>query len=76
VESLKTPILFIDNEQPVIDSLSLMLRSNGTDNVVACTDSRKALSMLRGREILDEVRVRPILRNVAKLDLRGHEAQL
>ncbi len=47
----ENPILLIDDEQPVIDSLSLGLRSNGIDNLVACTDSREAMSILRGREI-------------------------
>ena len=30
----ENPILLVDDEQPVIDSLSLMLRSNGIDNIV------------------------------------------
>jgi len=47
----ENPILLIDDERPVIDSLSLMLRSNGIDNIVACTDSREAMAILRGGEI-------------------------
>jgi DNA-binding NtrC family response regulator len=47
----ENPILLIDDEQQVIDSLSLMLRSNGIDNIVACTDSREAMAILRGGEI-------------------------
>jgi DNA-binding NtrC family response regulator len=47
----ENPILLIDDEQPVIDSLSLMLRSNGIDNLVPCTDSREAMAILRGGEI-------------------------
>ena len=35
----------------MIDSLSLMLRSNGIDNLVPCTDSREAMAILRGSEI-------------------------
>ena len=46
----ENPILLVDDEQPVIDSLSLMLRSNGIDNLVACTDSREAMTILRGAE--------------------------
>ena len=47
----KNPILLVDDEQSIIDSLSLMLRSNGIDNIVACTDSREAMTILRGGEI-------------------------
>ncbi len=47
----ENPILIIDDEQQVIDSLSLMLRSNGIDNIVGCTDSREAMAVLRGGEI-------------------------
>jgi DNA-binding NtrC family response regulator len=47
----ENPILLIDDEQQVIDSLSLMLRSNGINNIVPCTDSRDALAILRGGEI-------------------------
>ena len=47
----ENPILLVDDEQSVIDILSLRLRSNGIDNVVACTDSREAMSILRGGEI-------------------------
>jgi DNA-binding NtrC family response regulator len=46
----ENPILLVDDEQPVIDSLSLMLRSNGIDNLVPCTDSRDAIAILRGGE--------------------------
>jgi DNA-binding NtrC family response regulator len=47
----ENPILLIDDEQAVIDSLSLTLRSSGIDNIVACTDSRQAMGILRGGEI-------------------------
>ena len=47
----ENPILLIDDEQRVIDSLSLVLRSNGIDNIVACIDSREAMTILRGGEI-------------------------
>jgi DNA-binding NtrC family response regulator len=47
----ENPILLVDDEQPVIDSLSLMLRSAGIDNIIPCTDSREVMSILRGREI-------------------------
>jgi DNA-binding NtrC family response regulator len=47
----ENPILLIDDEQDVIDSLSLMLRSNGIDNIVPCTDSREAMAILRAGEI-------------------------
>jgi CheY-like chemotaxis protein len=47
----ENPILLVDDEQAVIDSLSLMLRSNGIDNIVACTDSREAMAILRAGEI-------------------------
>lgn len=47
----ENPILLVDDEQPVIDTLSLMLRSNGIDNILACTDSREAMAILRGGEI-------------------------
>ena len=47
----ENPIFLVDDEQPVIDSLSLMLRSDGIDNIVACTDSREAMAILRGREM-------------------------
>lgn len=47
----ENPILLVDDERPVIDSLSLMLRSKGIDNIVACTDSREAMAILRGGEM-------------------------
>ncbi|MGA2615424.1 MAG: sigma-54 dependent transcriptional regulator [Spirochaetia bacterium] len=47
----ENPVLLVDDEQAVIDSLSLMLRSNGIDNIVACTDSRDVMTLIRGREI-------------------------
>ena len=47
----ENPILLVDDEQPVIDILSVMLRSNGIDNIIACTDSREAMAILRGREV-------------------------
>ncbi|HYW81856.1 MAG TPA: response regulator, partial [Spirochaetia bacterium] len=43
----ENPILLIDDEPAVIDSLSLMLRSNGIDNIIPCTDSREAMAVLR-----------------------------
>jgi len=46
----ENPILLVDDEQAIIDSLGLMLRSNGIDNVVACTDSREVMGILRGGE--------------------------
>jgi len=46
----ENPILLIDDEQAVIDSLSLMLRSNGIENIMSCTDSREAMAILRGGE--------------------------
>jgi DNA-binding NtrC family response regulator len=46
----ENPILIVDDEQPVIDSLSLVLRSNGIDNIVPCTDARKAVAIFRARE--------------------------
>jgi DNA-binding NtrC family response regulator len=46
----QNPVLLVDDEQGVIDSLSLMLRSNGVDNLVACTDSRQAMGILRAGE--------------------------
>jgi DNA-binding NtrC family response regulator len=47
----ENPILLIDDEQTVIDSLSLILRSHGIDNIIACMDSREAMDILRGTEI-------------------------
>lgn len=44
----ENPILLVDDEQAVLDSLSLMLRSNGLDNLVTCSDSREAMGILRG----------------------------
>jgi len=46
----ENPILLVDDEQAVIDSLILMLKSNGIDNLVPCTDSREAMAILRGGE--------------------------
>ncbi len=46
----ENPVLLVDDEQAVIDSLSLMLRSHGIDNLVPCTDSREAMTILRGGE--------------------------
>jgi DNA-binding NtrC family response regulator len=46
----ENPILLVDDEQPVIDSLSLILRSHGIDNLVPCTDSREVLAVLHGGE--------------------------
>ncbi len=47
----ENPILLIDDEPQVIDSLSLMLRSNGIDNIVTCADSREVMAILRRGEI-------------------------
>ncbi|HVO37725.1 MAG TPA: sigma-54 dependent transcriptional regulator [Spirochaetia bacterium] len=47
----QNPVLLVDDEQAVIDSLGLMLRSNGIDNIVFCTDSRQVMALLRSREI-------------------------
>jgi DNA-binding NtrC family response regulator len=47
----ENPILIVDDEQAVIDSLSLVLRSHGIDNIVPCTDSRAVMASIRGREI-------------------------
>jgi DNA-binding NtrC family response regulator len=46
----ENPILLVEDEQAVIDSLMLVLRSNGIDNLVPCTDSREAMAILRGGE--------------------------
>ena len=46
----ENPILLVDDEQAVIDSLSLTLRSNGIDNLTSCTDSREAMPILRRGE--------------------------
>ena len=45
----ENPILLVDDEQAVVDSLSLMLRSNGIDNITPCTDSREVMAILRER---------------------------
>ncbi|MGA2766234.1 MAG: sigma-54 dependent transcriptional regulator [Spirochaetia bacterium] len=47
----ENPILLVDDEQPIVDSLSLMLRSNGIDNIVTCTDSREVMAILRSGEM-------------------------
>ena len=47
----ENPILLVDDEQAVIDSLTLTLRSKGIDNIAACTDSREAMDILRGKEV-------------------------
>jgi DNA-binding NtrC family response regulator len=46
----ENPILLVEDEQSVIDSLILMLRSNGIDNLVPCTDSREVMAILRSGE--------------------------
>jgi DNA-binding NtrC family response regulator len=46
----ENPILIVDDEPAVIDSLGLMLRSNGIDNILTCTDSREVMDILRGGE--------------------------
>ncbi|MGO9310670.1 MAG: sigma-54-dependent transcriptional regulator [Spirochaetia bacterium] len=47
----ENPILIVDDEQAVIDSLGLVLRSRGIDNIVSCTDSRAVMAIVRGEEI-------------------------
>jgi DNA-binding NtrC family response regulator len=47
----ENPVLLVDDEQSIVDSVGLMLRSNGIDNVIACTDSREALAILRRCEV-------------------------
>ncbi len=47
----ENPILIVDDEQAVIDGLSLMLRSHGIDHIATCTDSREVMTILRATEM-------------------------
>jgi DNA-binding NtrC family response regulator len=42
------PVLIVDDEEEMLASESLALQINGVENVVTCSDSRKALEILRG----------------------------
>jgi DNA-binding NtrC family response regulator len=41
------PILIVDDEEAILESEALALQINGHSNVITCTDSRKALDILR-----------------------------
>jgi len=43
------PILFVDDEELILDSMRELLLENGFDNVVTCGDSREVMGLLDGR---------------------------
>ena len=46
-----TPVLVVDDEERILQSLRGVLESNGINNVVCCQDSRELLDILEQREI-------------------------
>jgi len=45
------PILLVDDEEQILFSYSLMLRSSGIDNVLTVKDSRKVLPLLSSQDV-------------------------
>lgn len=45
------PILMVDDEAAWLRSMRLMLLRNGIDNVIECSDSRKALDILQAHDV-------------------------
>lgn len=45
------PILMVDDEEHLLFSFDTILRSNGIDNIISCTDSRKVSSILSQNQI-------------------------
>lgn len=45
-ESLIAPVLIVDDEPEVLESLELMLNAGGYDSVITCADSRDLISLL------------------------------
>jgi len=46
----KTPILLVDDEEELLESLSTTLESAGVNNIKTCSDSRKVMSLLASEE--------------------------
>ena len=46
-----TPVLVVDDEERILQSLRGVLESNGINNVICCQDSRELLDILEQREI-------------------------
>jgi DNA-binding NtrC family response regulator len=47
----ENPVLVVDDDAADLETLILLLKSNGITNVIGCSDSRKVLGLLRGEEI-------------------------
>ncbi len=47
----RNPVLVVDDEQPVLDSLSDALESNGITNVAQCRDSREVMAIVGSSEV-------------------------
>jgi DNA-binding NtrC family response regulator len=47
----ESPILIADDEEAVLTSLAMTLRSNGMDNIVTCSDSRNVMGIVSERDI-------------------------
>lgn len=47
----KLPILLVDDEEQILFSYSLMLRSSGKENVLTVKDSRKVLPLLSSQDV-------------------------
>jgi DNA-binding NtrC family response regulator len=46
----ENPVLIVDDEQTIITSLDVMLRSSGINNLIGCPDSREVMGLVRERE--------------------------
>ena len=44
------PVLIIDDEEDVLKSFTILLQSTGINNIICCSDSRKALDILSKQE--------------------------
>ena len=47
----KLPILLVDDEEPMLRSLTAVLLSNGFSNTVSISDSRRVMATLEEQEI-------------------------
>ncbi len=47
VGAYQQPILIVDDEEEVLESIELVLNAGGYENVLSCQDSRKVLSLLK-----------------------------
>ena len=51
-ESSTAPvILIVDDDQPILRSISRTLRAHGIDNIVACSDSREVMGLLEKQPV-------------------------